>query len=196
MQQSWDKRTPLHFAAQHRQPTVIRQLLLHPSLRQNPTSALQYPSGFAPQYPPTQPALQQHQQVLDTDGHPAQDISEAVLPKLPLSVHGPYNAQIEVQNSKQADLVSGHASIENAASSLQSLHSGIQYEPYADGTSSRQEPDTRSNSSVDGAEELDYTGEDAHAMEALLALTSDCSVQSPSQSQNPAGKRSCATSHA
>ena len=195
MQQSWDKRTPLHFAAQHRHPTVIRQLLFHPSLRQNPTSALRHPSGFALQDLPVQPALQQHQQALYTNGHQAQDISEAVLPNLPLSLHKPYNAQIEVQNSKQADLVSGHASIQDAASSLQSLQSGIQYEPYAAGTTSRQEPDTRSNSSVDSAEELDYTGEDAHAMEALLALTSDCSVQSPSQSQNPAGKRPCEANH-
>lgn len=194
MQQSWDKRTPLHFAAQHRHPTVIRQLLLHPSLRQNPTSALQHPSGFALQYRPIQPELQQHPQALDTGGHQAQNISEAVLPKSPLPVHEP---QIEIQNSKpaKADLVSGHASVQNAASSLQSLHSGIQYEPYVAGTISRQEPDTTSNSSIDGAEELDYTGEDAHAMEALLALTSDCSVQSPSQSHNPAGKGSCEASH-
>lgn len=82
----------------------------------------------------------------------------------------------------------GHATIHDAASSLQSLQSGIQYEPFAAETISRQEVDTASNGSVDDVEQLDFTGEDVDAMEALLALTSDCSVQSPPHSQNPAGK--------
>lgn len=191
MQQSWDKRTPLHFAAQHRHPTVIRQLLLHPSLRQNPTSALQHLPGFVTQRPPLHPALQQHQKAPDADQQQNQDMSGAVLPELLLPVCEPHNAQTDLHNSKtlqKTGSVLGHASIQDAASSLQSLQSGIQYEPVAAETTSKQEVDTASNSSVDDVEQLDYTGEDADAMEALLALTSDCSVQSPTQSQNPAGK--------
>lgn len=82
----------------------------------------------------------------------------------------------------------GHASIQDAASSLQSLQSGIQYEPFAAETISRQEADAASDGSIDDVKQLDYTWEDADAMEALLALTSECSVQSPPQTVNPAGK--------
>ena len=82
----------------------------------------------------------------------------------------------------------GHASIQDAASSLQSLQSGIQYDPFAAETISRHIIDTASDGSVDDVEQLDYTWEDANAMEALLALTSECSVQSPPPSHSPAGK--------
>lgn len=81
-------------------------------------------------------------------------------------------------------------SMESAANSLQSLHSGIQYEPgTADGShNSRQEEGSSSMGGAGAHAALDYTGEDAEAMDALLALTSDCSVQSPPQLQSPAGK--------
>ena len=80
--------------------------------------------------------------------------------------------------------------MESAANSLQSLHSGIQHEPGTAGVSrnSRQEEKSSSMGGADAHALLDYTGEDAEAMDALLALTTDCSVQSPPQLQSPAGK--------
>lgn len=191
MQQSWDKRTALHFAAQHCHPTVIRQLLLHSSLRQSPSFAT--PSS-AMQYPPMQPALQQHPQSPDADQQQDLAMTEDVLPESHLQAPASYNAQTDSDNStmlQQADAVLGHASIQDAASSLQSLQSGIQYEPYAAGSVSRQETDTTNNCSDGVAEQLDYTGDDANAMEALLALTSECSVQFPPQLHNPAGSGCC-----
>ena len=186
MQQSWDKRTPLHFAAQHRHATVIRQLLLHPSRRQSPSSTLQQPPAM--QQPPMQTALEQHQKATEADQQQNQHTSDTVLSELPLPVCEPQSAQTDLHNSnttQKAGSVPRHASIQDAASSLQSLQSGIHF---AAETVSRQAEDTASNGSIDDGEQLDYTWEDADAMEALLALTSDCSVQSSPQSPNPAGR--------
>lgn len=88
----------------------------------------------------------------------------------------------------QAEL--NQASLHDAASSLQSLHSGIHFEPYAadDITNGKQENDVDADSARSAHDQLDYTGADAEAMDALLALTSDCSVQSSPKLQNPAGE--------
>ncbi|KAL3131575.1 hypothetical protein ABBQ38_007875 [Trebouxia sp. C0009 RCD-2024] len=249
--QSWDKRTPLHFAAQHRHPAIIRQLLVHPSLRESPSSAMQYPNGFAMQHPigsavqhppgsampnppgsampnppgsamqhppgsampnppgfamqhPIGSAMQHppgsaaqrpltppamHPQAPDIDQDQAQDMAEAALPKAQLQVdEARHNAQTDLHRNQilqQADPRPGCASIQEAASSLQSMQSGIQYEPDA-GANGNEEPDATSNSSVGSVGQLDYTGQDAEAMQALLALTNDCSVQSPPRAHNPA----------
>ena len=138
------------------------------------------------QHPPMQPALQQHQNAPDANQQQNQDMSDTVLSE-------PHNAETDLHKRntlQKAGCVPGHASIQDAADSLQSLQSGIQYEPHAAAAeaSNRQEVDTTSKGSADDAEQLDYTGEDAEAMKALLALTSDCFVQSPPPSQNPAGE--------
>ncbi len=90
----------------------------------------------------------------------------------------------------QAEL--NQASLHDAASSLQSLHSGIQFEPYAAGdiANARQEEEEEVDADSAGSahDQLDYTGADAEAMDALLALTNDFSVQSPPRPQNPAGE--------
>jgi len=88
----------------------------------------------------------------------------------------------------QAEL--NQASLHDAANSLQSLHSGIQFEPYAAGdiTHAKQEEEVDAGGAGSAHEQLDYTGADAEAMDALLALTSDFSVQSPPRPQNPAGE--------
>lgn len=236
MRQSWDKRTPMHFAAQHRHPAVIRQLLLHPSLRQIPSPAMQNPYGSAMQYPigsavqhlsgsamqpPPSPAMAPppgsamatppgsamqhppgspvpcpsmqpalHQKAPDIDQDQAQDMAEAAWPKAQSQVdNAHHNAQTDLhsnQTLQQAEPQPGYASIQEAASSLQSLQSGIQYEPYV-AANGNEGPDATSNSSVDSVEQLDHTGQDAEAMQALLAITNDCSVQSPPRSHNPAG---------
>jgi hypothetical protein len=94
------------------------------------------------------------------------------------------------EQSPQAEL--NQASLHDAASSLQSLHSGIHFEPYAAGdiTNARQEEEEEVDADSAGSahDQLDYTGADAEAMDALLALTSDFSVQSPPKPQNPAGE--------
>ncbi len=169
MQQSWDKRTALHFAAQHRHPAVIRQLLLHPSLRP--------PDPHAPHGVPNPPYQNgpNHQQV---NGR-CSDQPHASAPDEDMQEQQP-----------QAEL--NQASLHDAASSLQSLHSGIQFEPYAadDSTNARQEEEEEvdADSAVSAHDQLEYTGADAEAMDALLALTSDFSVQSPPKPQNPAGE--------
>ena len=166
MQQSWDKRTALHFAAQHRHPAVIRQLLLHPSLR--------LPDPHAPVPNPSYQNGLNHQQVNGI----CSDQPHASAPDEDMQEHHP-----------QAEL--NQASLHDAASSLQSLHSGIQYEPYAGGDISnvkQEEEELDANSAGSAHDQLDYTGADAEAMDALLALTSDFSVQSPPRPQNPAGE--------
>lgn len=144
------------------------------------------------QQTPMQPAWQQHQKAPDADQQQHQNMSDTVLSET-------HNAQTDLHNSKtlqKAGSARGLASMQDAARSLHSLQSGIQYEPYAVAAeaSNRQEVDTTSYGSADDAEQLDYTGEDAEAMQALLALTSDCSVQSPQQPQHPAGKVICSQS--
>lgn len=190
MQQAWDNRSPLHFAAQHRYPAVIRQLLLHPSLRETPSSATQHPSGSAMQHPPTQPVLQQHQHAPDAEQHQDQDmVEDALLSDAHSQLQESHNAQTDADSKQilqQADRYDEHASIQDAASSLQSLQSGIQYEPNP-GANVSEETDTTSDGTLDDAEQLDYTGQDAEALQALLALTNDCSVQSPLRARNPAG---------
>lgn len=165
MQQSWDKRTALHFAAQHRHPAVIRQLLLHPSLR------LADPHAPMPN-PPYQNGPN-HQQV---NGRCSDQ------------PHAPASDEDMQEQQPQAEL--NQASLHDAASSLQSLHSGIQFEPYAADISNikQAEEEVDADSAGSAYDQLDYTGTDAEAMGALLALTSDFSVQSPPKPQNPAGK--------
>ena len=183
MQQSWDKRTPLHFAAQHRHPAVMRQLLLHPTLRQLPYPAL-------PQTQSAYPTAQQpsQAQIRDRD----HDMTGEIQPDMQPHEQNTSSAQTDPHSRIAPQRITGSQpdlnNAQDAAKSLQSLQSGIQYEPYATGAVSRQEVDAVSNSSVEAAEQLDYTGEDADAMDALLALTSDCSVQSPPRLQNPAGE--------
>ncbi|DBA98693.1 TPA: Ankyrin repeat and death domain-containing protein 1B [Trebouxia sp. C0004] len=162
LQQSWDKRTALHFAAQHRHPAVIRQVLLHPSLR--------LPDPQAPVPNPSYQNGRNHQQVNGI----CSDQPHAAAPDEDMQEQHP-----------QAEL--NQASLHDAASSLQSLHSGIQFEPYAAGdfTNARQEEEVDACSAGSAHEQLDYTGADAEAMDALLALTSDFSVQSPPRPQNP-----------
>ncbi len=91
------------------------------------------------------------------------------------------------EQQPQAEL--NQASLHDAASSLQSLHSGIQFEPYAaDDISNSKQTEEAEGSAGTAHDQLDYTGADAEAMDALLALTSDFSVQSPPRPQNPAGE--------
>lgn len=185
LQQSWDKRTPLHFAAQHRHPAVIRQLLLHPTLRQHPHPQPQP----QPQFPLCPTAQQPPQpQTSDQDLDMIDDIPSESQPH----AHNTNSAQTEPHSRTAPQRIDGSEpdldNVQDAANSLQSLQSGIQYEPYAAGTVNRPEADTFSNGSVEAAEQLDYTREDADAMDALLALTNDCSVQSPPRRQNPAGE--------
>ncbi|DBA77943.1 TPA: hypothetical protein ACH3X2_008364 [Trebouxia sp. C0005] len=160
LQQSWDKRTALHFAAQHRHPAVIRQLLLHPSLR------LPDPHARVPNL--------SYQNAPIVNGI-CSDQPHASAPDEDMQEQHP-----------QAEL--NQASLHDAASSLQSLHSGIHFEPYAadDITNGKQENDVDADSARSAHDQLDYTGADAEAMDALLALTSDCSVQSSPKLQNPA----------
>ena len=164
MQQSWDKRTALHFAAQHRHLAVIRQLLLHPSLR--------LPDPHAPVPNPSYQNAPNHQQA---NGR-CSDQPHASAPDEDMQEQHPH-----------AEL--NQASLHDAASSLQSLHSGIQFEPYAAGDiiNGKQE-EVDADSAGSAHDQLDYTGADAAAMDALLALTSDFSVQSPPRSQDPAGE--------
>ena len=163
MQQSWDKRTALHFAAQHRHPAVIRQLLLHPSLRLS--------DPHAPVRDPSYQNGPNHQQVNGI----CSDQPHASAPDENMQEHHP-----------QAEL--NQASLHDAASSLQSLHSGIQYEPYAVGDVFDVKQAADADSAGSAHDKLDYTGADAEAMDALLALTNDFSVQSPPRLQNPAGE--------
>ena len=168
MQQSWDKRTALHFAAQHRHPAVVRQLLVHPSLR--------LPDPHAPVPNPSYQSGPNHQQLNGTCSD---------------QLHASASDEDMQEKSPQAEL--NQTSLHDAASSLQSLHSGIQFEPYAAGdiTNARQEEEEEEEVDADSAgsarDQLDHTGADAEAMDALLALTSDFSVQSPFKPQNPAG---------
>ena len=209
MLHSWDKRTPLHFAAQHRHPLVIRQLLLHPSLRQHPSSTMRT-------------LQQQHLQAADSDqdqhiaeGGAASGLQTATQhtscrqtsPGSQLPASAMHSAQTYSQ-SQSTSQQPGHStphmdSIQDAASSLQSLQSGIHYEPLVGAASgqcpvdgqpsgvqwadSGQTAEDELDCSAEAAEVLDYTGEDADAMDALLALTSDCSVQSPPKAHHPAG---------
>ena len=227
LQQSWDKRTPLHFAAQHRHPAVIRQLLLHPSLRESPSSAMQnapvpamqehpgsamqhppgsalqpisgsavqhppgsavqnfdgsampYPPGSAAQHswgsamqrppgsatphppgpatpqppgaavqpPSMQPALHPHQRASHTNQDQAQDTAELALPAAHLQVgQAHYDTQTDLHSNQTLQQAASHpdyASVQDAASSLRSLQSGIQYESYT-GATDREGPDTTS----------------------------------------------------
>lgn len=180
LQQSWDQRAPLHIAAQHHHPTVIRQLLLHPSLR-----TLQH--ATVPQQTSGQPSQHHlHQQNGSSHHHQDEDMAAAHPDGPSLQSNAMLTAEAQVvtrsHSMQEQPAEPEQDSLQDAASSLQSVYSGIHYEPYAAGnlSSSRQED-------ADADEHLDYTGADADAMDALLALTSDISVQSPRRPQNPAG---------
>ena len=188
MQQSWDQRTALHVAAQHCHPAVIRQLLLHPSRRPQVYTSSTPASSLVPaQYPGHQNGLSCGQDQTMT-AEPPQETRRHTNGMHAAGTQAPVSAEGMQQHPEAAELE--HGSMQDAANSLQSLHSGVHYQPYADRTISDNKQEEDPTGSVH-AEQLDYTGADADAMDALLALTSDISVQSPPRLQNPAGVGVC-----
>lgn len=210
MLQSWDKRTPLHVAAQHRQPAVIREILLDPQVRLQLSGPSQHPSkpchstqhgnvatpssSYAHRDQHLQPAVSesaamggqaQHQPHLSTDtcsnvGMPhTAYLSQHQLPTASNSSRNALSAQhaqqqqatnstgrsgvIEVASSQEED-----DQMQAAASSLHSLQSGHEDRRHLCVTDRATE--SAASSMVD---------DDADALDALLSLTSGCSMQSP-----------------
>lgn len=240
--QSWDMRTPLHVAAQHRQPAVIREILLDPQVRRqvaahshqslhplankhtlsdDPSSGIETPTSSSHLH-------MQHQlptAVADSEAtHPAQRAkhtqhaqhpqhalhsqhaqhTQHQLPTASNDTSHPHSAQhaqheqatgvsgqLEHMAPADSDNQAEQDQMQAAVSSLQSLrsaHLDAFMAARADQAAAL-EPNamqkTDSASAVDDMAEAGsdsgFSNDDADALDALLSLTADCSVQSPNK---------------
>lgn len=186
--QSWDLRTPLHVAAHHRQPAIIRELLLDPHVRlqlhqsSTPTAQAQSHhsnprSGISSHDISANPShasrvamnsligdAQQQQTAQPHISHPDQDETSAQDEE-----DGQMQAAADSLNFLQsADLGSLSSLIQPPASSGR----GVDGMDGSDALTSHAEEDMLQ---ADADSSLD----DADALDALLSLTADCSMQCP-----------------
>lgn len=228
--QSWDLRTSLHVAAQHRQPAVIREILLDPHVRcqlaGNPTQPSDPPLGNNTPASSnnlaniTQPSSNymclssEHQDQLP----PAPSVSGTVNPN-PNSQHSEQQPAVgigehtEHMQLAEADTDKDKAQLQAAVEGLHALRSAHlqsvmsshqEASPEQSGAMHAQLSSVTSNqaaaadpyamhkadagiheaeaSSMGGGIEDD---DNADALDALLWLTADCSMQSPRKEREP-----------
>ena len=202
--QSWDLRTPLHVAAQHRQPAVIREILLDPQVRRqlagnpsqsvNNTPARGMPVSSSKTDSITQPSSYMH---LNTDHQDSQRAQQQLgigtngqTEHMPVAdmVDDKDNAQLQAAVEGLHSLRSAHlhfamSSRSEAAPEKSVMHAHLQSDISKQAATAMpnamHEADAGSHeaeaSSMGGGEEID----DTDALDALMLLTADCSMQSP-----------------
>lgn len=214
MLQSWDQRTALHFAALHRHPAVIRQLLMHPALRLDSPTYETVPNPT----PDTMQQTQMHDS--PSNSHATAAVHGSMVTDqdqdMTAAEHNDSASQLTENNALPAQHGYSHDAglhpsaeeppqnqggkriseddVRFAASSLQSLHSAGQQNHQQNNPSPNPSPDPTAEAQMaadmrqqlEDSDELDYTAADSEAMDALLALTSDFSLRSPPKLQAPA----------